>query len=186
MLALCIGGAECVWDDLARFGEFHCEPDLVVACNDIITKWPDRLDAAVSMHPEQMGRWLRERAINHLPPPARVFAHLYAHDVYTAFERVPHLFDGATESGSSGLFCVQVAMQQLGATKVVCAGMPMDGAPHFYGGKGWDGAQLHRVGWRQALPHLANVRSMSGWTRELVGAPTKEWIDGKDHLLRAG
>ena len=185
MIALAIGGAACVWRDVSAFAEFGVEPDIIVACNDMIASWPDRLDAAVTMHPERLREWLVAREANGFSPPARIFMHATAHEIHP-WERVPFLFEPEIRSGSSGLFCAQVALQQLGATRVVCCGMPMDDAPHFTGGAKWDGAQCHRVGWMQARAHLGAVRSMSGWTRDLVGAPTKDWLHGHTDPTSSG
>ena len=63
-----------------------------------------------------------------------------------------------------------------GAGRVV--GMPMDEQRHFTRGQAWDMATFHRDGWTKALPKIERkVRSMSGWTRELLGGVTLEWLE---------
>ena len=65
--------------------------------------------------------------------------------------------------------------------RVVLCGCPFDISGHFndesatyHAGELWDWflrGHSHRAG------HNVNVRSMSGNTRELFGAPTKEWVN---------
>ncbi len=41
----------------------------------------------------------------------------------------------------------------------------------------WGDAPHYREAWTDALPEIAGrARSMSGWTRDLLGAPTADWI----------
>jgi len=87
--------------------------------------------------------------------------------------------------GSSGMLAVQVALA-LGCTKVMLCGMPMTPTPHFEQSAEFDAA--HTV-WSEADGHWRSwlrvhqhgwfedrVRSTSGRTRDLFGAPTREWL----------
>lgn len=88
--------------------------------------------------------------------------------------------------GSSGMLAVQVALT-LGCTKVILCGVPMTATEHFSQSHEfdadhtrWTEADMH---WRafervHALGWFENkVRSMSGRSRDLFGAPTREWLE---------
>lgn len=182
-VALVLGGAGGVWRDIdaaMALGEY----DGVVACNDIGTAWPGRLDAWVTLHPDKMADWIKAREAAGHPPADRIVVY----DTYAEREQhrvglkpdlvVPYRFPGQQSSGSSGLFAAKVALVDLGFDRAVACGIPMDGdRGHFFGGARWNGAQRHRAGWKEALPHIRDrLRSMSGWTSELLGAPDAAFL----------
>lgn len=184
MRALVLGGAQTLWRDVTGaldLGEF----DLVVACNDASEVWPGHLDAAVSLHAEKFGYWMERRARAGRPMPDAVIGHAEAgkgilriSELVTGF--VEYRFQGQADSGSSGLFALRYALDVLEADRAVLCGVPMNevGA-HFFDLTPWGAAQSHRRGWSQALPQIADrARSMCGWTADLLGKPTKEWLDG--------
>jgi hypothetical protein len=163
-LALVLGGALTVWDDVEAALALT-EADGIVACNDIAADWPGPLDAAATLHPEFWPRWAARRAAKGYPPVPRVFFNGWA-------------FPGQDRSGSSGLFALKVALVDLGYDRAVLCGVPMDErARHIANFKPWRGAQTLRAGWVQALPAIADrARSMSGWTADLLGRPTPDWL----------
>lgn len=183
-VALVLGGGNCVWSDVdaaLELGEFAG----VVACNDVAAAWPGELDAAVSLHAEKMGLWMSQRRAAGHPEPKAVLGHaefrkgiLKTPACLTGF--TPFKFDGQTDSGSSGLFALKVALINLGFDRAVLCGVPMEALQaHFFDTHKWGGAISHRRGWKQALPQIADrARSMSGWTREILGSPTTEWLSG--------
>ena len=76
-------------------------------------------------------------------------------------------------TGSSSLLGA-VAAIKIGHKKIILCGCPMEGAnknkitPYDYFQKGWVAR----------LPEIKDfVRSMSGYTKEILGKPTKEWIN---------
>jgi hypothetical protein len=74
--------------------------------------------------------------------------------------------------GSSGLFGVQVATEELGAERVVPCGVPMDGSRNAFTRSHWLNHGSYRRPWpRVAKLYRGRVYSMSGWTRTLLGAP---------------
>jgi len=87
-------------------------------------------------------------------------------------------FPGQSDTGSSGLFALKVALTDLGFDCALLCGIPM--APvtgHFFDAAPWTGAGAHQLGWKQALPAIRDrARSMSGWTQHLLGAPTTDWL----------
>lgn len=189
MNAIVIGGASGVWQDISQalpLGQY----DISVACNDAIAHWPGRLDAAVSLHPDKLPGWIAAREANGHKPPGAVYVKAgwrTALDAATV-ERVEALspietdqmFAGQAVTGSSGLFAAKVALEDLGCAKAVCCGVPMNAVQgHFFDDREWAGASLHQAGWNEAKDAICDrLRSMSGWTREIVGAPTPEWLLG--------
>jgi hypothetical protein len=82
-----------------------------------------------------------------------------------------------TWAGSSGLFACEVAIKVLDVTRIVLCGIPMHDEPHFFGGDVWRSGPAYWHEWLKALPHIEdNVRSMSGRTKELLGAPSRQWL----------
>lgn len=189
-LALVLGGAACVWLDLAALermigGEW---PGIVVAANDIGVHWKRHLDAWTSLHPDRLTRsdprhrkrwsWLDQREQAGLNTPE-----LWARkNRFGVANQVQDIFKG----GSSGLLAVEVAME-MGAQRVVCCGCPMTVTPHFeesivHGPLAWKSADSHFRGWKRHETILKpRVRSMSGRTRDLLGHPTRDWILGESH-----
>jgi hypothetical protein len=84
--------------------------------------------------------------------------------------------------GTSGLYAVQVALEELGFDGVILAGCPMDAAagtlaPEHSLMTEAERVDRYRPEWLKALPEIGSrTRSMSGWTRKLLGAPDAEWL----------
>ncbi len=76
-------------------------------------------------------------------------------------------------TGSSSLLGTLAGLK-MGYRKIILCGCPLQGANdqnHSY--------EIYRDGWRAQYDKIRDyVRSMSGWTRELLGAPTEEWLNG--------
>ena len=151
--------------------------DIVVAANDIGSHWPRKLDAWCTLHPEKMGGWRDAREENGYPPATE---HVARHG--RNGPSIDRTFRHPFRNGSSGLLAVAAAMD-LGATKIVCCGVPMTRSPYFadsavhHEGKIFAGADSH---WKEWLRHANSldgiVKAMSGRTMELLGAPTVEWL----------
>lgn len=189
-VALVLGSGAGVWQEIAAaqaLGEFRG----VVACNEMISHWPGALSAAVSLHPEKMPGWLEARKEAGHPPVEKTAVHAEWRDWYRHIGRpetlpftpdlvTPYRFDGQTDSGTSGLFALKVALVDLGFDKAICCGMPMTTeAGHFTMAtyQPWFGALTHRKGWQQAMPEIAGrARAMSGWTADLLGRPDATWF----------
>jgi len=167
--ALILGGAECVLADLTKHcAQYGSLPWLVIAANKIGMFYPGHLDHWVTMHPEQLAPWKKHRRRRG------------GNDDYVTWAgRRPDLVDRVTthSGGSTGLFAAKVALVDLGCERVVLCGVPMDDTPHFIRGAVGDHYEQYRCQWEAYIQELAAcVRSWSGWTRELLGAPTEEWL----------
>lgn len=178
--ALVLGGAGTVWTDVREalaLGRF----DGVVACNDVGAAWPGRLDGWATLHPEKMHRWTSLRRAAGYPRPGRIVTHHQArHGRLPACVdgTIDHNFPGQTLPGSSGLFAAKMALIDLGFDRAVLCGVPMLATPgHFFDASPWNGVTSHRQGWAQAMPHIKDrLRSISGWTSEILGKPDKDWL----------
>lgn len=162
-VALVLGGSP----DLAKDVEAYKGPvDAVIACNEAGFWWKGNLKAWVSLHPEYFQKWSTERKARGY----RTTEILASHRSLTPPIPEPPLglvtkpnFKGQPLGGSSGLFAAKVALQDLGYRHCVLAGIPLlEGYDHF------------RSPWLEVpAKHLNRMRSMSGWTRGLLGRP--EW-----------
>lgn len=167
MIAVVVGGAAGALEEMAAAFRI-ADPDVILAANDVGTRI-ERLDGWCTLHPAQMPEWIRERRRRGLPACRRVIAHKLWRGVVT------DVLDDL--GGSSGLFAVLAAFELFDADRVILAGVPMTPeAGHFFDPSPWRQADRYRRAWTRNLDRLApHVRSMSGWTRELLGEPDKEW-----------
>jgi hypothetical protein len=178
--ALVLGGASCVWDDVLELERMlgHAWDGVVVAANDVGAHWPRDLHHWASLHPYKLPAWmeLREQQIG-----GGVTYELWTDDrrYHTAIV-VDHAIN-AWPGGSSGMLALQVA-KEIGCTRAVLCGIPMTPTGHFIESverfhPQWVSAPGHMRAWRRHLALIEGwARSMSGATRELLGAPTPEWL----------
>lgn len=170
-IALILGGASCVWDD-AKAALALADPDAVIAINDMIPAWPGKIDYAVTLHPNKLPMWLAKRRERGMETDFPCWAHRR--------DRANGVTHYCSDwQGSSGLFAIKVAIQQIGISGAILAGVPMTPTPHFVRGesKPWKSANAFIAGWKRHMDEIKSVaRSMSGWTRQQLGAPTPEWL----------
>lgn len=169
MIALVLGCAECVWLDAYTVLN-QCTPDGIFAVKDMIAKWPARIDYGCTLHPDRTDGYMQERSHNKYPCGFDMYAHKNFGSKITHKE----VRDWA---GSTGLFAVKLALE-MGFSGIVLAGVPMQiEYGHITRKQPWVHAHSFRNGWNHHRKELEPyVRSMSGWTREMFGAPTYEWI----------
>lgn len=185
MNALVIGGAACAYEDLAELETMLGRPWPwpIILANDIGATFPRRFDYWVSLHVDRISKWSEHRARLGLPGGFQIWGR---HRPLPHPLRTARKLDGsvhARNGGSSSMLGVDVAERVVGATRVVLCGCPMDNRPHFAEsiehrpGTPWRAYAAHRNGWNRARNELVDVvRSMSGWTREMFGAPTPEFL----------
>ena len=104
----------------------------------------------------------------------KIFTRRGAHGVASYVVRAKWL-------GTSGLYGVQIALEELGFDGVILAGVPIDAAAGTLCAHSLmtdaDRVERYRPEWMLALPTIgARTRSMSGWTREILGEPTSQWL----------
>lgn len=183
-LALVIGSAQCVWDDLGRVYELlnGQRPEWVLSVNDFACQWDgfknwdNSLDAFVTFHAEKLEMWREKRLGAGLPEPG-----LWV----TAPRRPLPDFPVLTVpnwGGSSAFLAVSCAVNHLRARKIIAAGCPLDyNMSHFDRDKPFSAAGSYRRGWQTHHADLRHrLRSMSGWTRDQYGEPDKGWVSAPD------
>lgn len=147
-----------------------------VGVNDFGAEWPVELDYFATLHPEKLPMWKEKRKALGLNTNCTFV---------TRHHSTVEIRDGGLTTfqkdkdwgGSSGLFGVQVAATIANADKIILAGIPMDNGSHYNSEKPWQHFEFYRRGWTMRKDFFAPLtRSLSGWTRDLLGAPTAEWI----------
>ncbi len=184
MIALVVGSAACIWDDVKAAQEL-CEFDAVCCVKRAGIAWPEKFDVWATLHPEFMDDYEARRKAAGLPagyeivapPPNEVGMHGKKGNIA---RREPYCWPGMNASPGSGIYGIKV-MLSLGY-RVVAAGIPMNNEPHFlkhetWGEGNWNGLDAFERGFKESIPHMmGNVRSMSGRTREILGFPDPTWL----------
>lgn len=175
--AVVLGRASTVWDELEEVRKIR-QPDLVVAVNVAGRDYPGKIDHWVSFHAELFFKWLDERrALGH-PEPGLLWSGIHRGKKLGEGLGLPLNYVDIKGGGSSGMMGVLVALQFM--PRAVLCGVPLDNSPRFDDPTGWKEFHAYRAAWKRELPMLSTrVRSMSGWTKDLLGYPYQEWIDGK-------
>lgn len=169
--AIIVGGSECVDEEVAQ-AQFLCRGyDLeYFFINDQISHFPDE-GYAISLHPEKIPLWLNERRQKGYPTPLKVWCHRQHKN-----KAMTHVTPDW--GGSSGLFALKIAREEEKHDHIILCGVPMKtDAKHFVRRINWTACEAFLRGWRAHTNDLRPyVRSMSGWTRELLGAPDEAFL----------
>lgn len=192
--ALVIGCAACVWDDL-KAAKALGSYDAIYCVKQMGVHYSKKFDFWVTLHPEAMDIYEIQRKALGFPGGYEIVAPLSNElgmhgSKGNIARRVSYRWNkDDNSSASSGIYGAKVALED-GFDRVVLAGIPMtpEGG-HFLPegktvsgqvrGKVWNGHSSFVVGFNYAIPHLRDkVKSMSGHTQKVLGAPTREWIAG--------
>lgn len=176
-LAVILASAECWESDLDEFRAVYESPHDVIAVNDAGWLYKDRVDHWVTLHPENFPKWLERR------PERDGIEFWTAGDRAHRYDRLDFNTLGHWGCGSSALFAVTVGLY-MGYDRMVLCGVPMMSVPHARGASDWDGkpwpdkeVEIHRQGWTYHKDKIAGaVRSMSGWTADLLGKPDDAFL----------
>jgi len=186
-ILIIIGSAPCCADDIVAFSSMYqgalplySYGDNPVACDwmliglDSVEKisWPAQYFA--TYHTPDIGpAFDRRRAYGGNVDFKKIIAHQQCIEQSTGRELVDLIIPCEPPSGSSALLGVLAGIK-LGYQKIIVCGCPLIGRND----KQYDYANF-RAGWTAKEKQIKEVtRSMSGWTRDLLGAPTAEWIVG--------
>lgn len=179
--ALIVGCADRVWRDveeaqkLATFDKIYCVKLAGV-------HWKERFDYWITLHPEYMDDYEKQRHELGYPNGYEIVAPLVCelgdHGTKgTVHRRVSYRYPEMSSSASSGIYGAKVALGD-GHSRVVLAGIPMSNENHFSRGRPWTQKGCFVAGFEKSIPHMrGRVKSMSGMTREILGAPDKDWMD---------
>lgn len=183
-IALILGGADNLEEDrLAALKLFA--PDLIVATNNAGRDYPGHVDHWVTMHPSRtpatpgMEGWVAERRKAGRPDAGQLWI---PHHRNPPKGLEPLVRRAPSAGGSSGLFACFVVVKML-CCRGVLVGVPMMAERRHYDDKRiWAEAPRYWGNWLTAARKESvlrrDIRSMSGKTRELFGAPTEEWLRG--------
>lgn len=172
MLVVVVGGAECVWGDLAAAQTLCAEAGVqpvYYALNDMIPLF-DGECAAITLHRHKLNAWLAQRRQSHRPAPRQVWAN--------SKERADQVTNCTADwGGSVGLFAVKVALEQ-GHKRIILCGVPMETTGnHFIRKTRWVACEAF---WSRWVSHMAEIqpfaRSFSGKTEKVLGFPTVEFL----------
>lgn len=193
MKALVVGCSRGVWDDVAKAKSIGTY-DAVYCVKQIGIVWPERFDVWVGLHPEAMDKCEAQRAAKGLPNGYEIVAPLKGElgmwgEKGRIARRVSYRWNKEmTGSAGSGLYGAKVALND-GYDRVVLAGIPMTkadghfmkGTPNVHNqirGDFWLGLDEFLDGFTRSIPFMrGKVRSVSGKTMEILGAPTPEWLE---------
>lgn len=172
-VALVIGGSRPVWDELETAKELVGKrASVVVATNYAGRFYRGDIDAWATLHPESFEAWAEERAERGLNTDYRALMY-YGRKKVAGTEVVRQRWNG-----SSGLFGAQVALDVMDCAGVILCGVPLDAsAGHFHDAGAWALADKYRDGFLRAKADGAPIRSMSGWTADLLGRPDEAWLE---------
>ncbi len=161
--------------------------------------YPEKFDVWVTLHPEKMDEYERDRAAKGLPDGYEIVCHLQGEcgdhrDKGRISRRTSFVYQskgkGSPATAGSGMFGAKVAVED--GFNAVLAGIPMDkNTGHFLPGTRtinqleiksathWNERDAFMLGYEQYVPHLlGKVKSMSGTTRKDFGEPTPGWLRG--------
>lgn len=185
-IILCLGGAACFDRDWAAWHrQFPGVRYDVAACNEAGIFLPGAYKLWASLHPEKLvAEWAPMREAAGLPMPEHVICNKGGRGrlVQRVIRRGWQIDEERHQdwNGSSGLYVPNIAVMHLGYRRAVLIGIPMDSTPNrFRDERGWKDAQRYREGWEHARKCPAfkpYVRSMSGWTAEILGQPDAAWL----------
>jgi hypothetical protein len=174
--AVVLGGATAVWDELVA-AQALCRFDVVVAVNHAGRDYDGPIDHWASYHAALLPKWIDERRNKGRSPAGTLWTATYHGQ--SLGRRVNLKFQTLEGTGgSSGFLGARIALRF--AERVVLCGVPMDPAREHYDKAGaWKECERYRQTWVDgAASFTGRVRSMSGWTADLLGRPTAGWVGG--------
>jgi hypothetical protein len=154
-------------DDLDKFKLICSDFDVLAVGLDC--SYDGRIDYFATYHVEDIPLYHINRFKGNQNTDYKVISHV---DSDIAKSHIDIVYPYEPPSGSSSLLGA-LASKSLGYKKIVLCGCPLEGLnkkkqPYISFQKGWT-AKFTQV--------KGNVKSMSGWTRELLGEPSKEWLE---------
>ena len=181
-IAVMIGCALCWEEDLNRLRSLCLDFDIFAVGLDCPYK--GKIDYLVTYHIEDIEEYKNKRTKESLSTDYKVISHTDDFKKYGKERNqkvrwtnvnIDIVYPHEKPSGSSSLLGAKAALFKLGYDKVVLVGCPMDVGNVENKKKSYT---MFQKGWLYFKKDLAGkVKSMSGWTKELLGEPTKEWVE---------
>lgn len=172
-VAFVLGGANTLDSDMSVAYSL-ATPDTIIATNHAGRDFPGKLPHWCTLHTELMQGWMDERRESGRPGAGQMWTSntkTVPPDHVELYRYLP------SWNGSSGLLAVQVALE-LGYKRIILCGVPLDKKAEHYDYSGpWMDAPRYRSAWTRHLSEIRDyVRSPSGWTQQILGAPTSAWL----------
>lgn len=190
---LIMGSASCVWEDIEKFEQLNIKHDRMAVNYTGMFCWD--MEHWVSEHPE-IFRWLPMLKLKMCNNLVRVYKESDEGTYKCTYPGMAHtnrpdteenivkttVWHGLDIGGTSSMFGVRVGIA-LGYDKIILAGVPLDGAGYFFlpptKNISNHGDRATQITWERQKEFLSErVRAMSGFTKNLLGEPTKEWLNG--------
>ncbi len=173
-------GCSLEWaSDLNRLREMFASPVIVAVGLDC--PYREKVDYFATYHIEDINAYFEKRCKEKLNLDYKVITHT---DDFIKYEKgtrkkvkkektiIDIIYPYEPPSGSSSLLATKAMIKQ-GFDKIVLCGCPLEGTNK----DNLSYTQFQR-GWMKHRVSLGDkVRSMSGWTKEFLGEPTKEWVE---------
>lgn len=185
-ILIIVGSAPCSAEDIIAFSSMYqgkqqlysYDPSVDAACDfmliglDSVEKIPWPAQYFATYHTSDIGPAVdRRKFYGGNVDFKMIIAHQQHIEKSTGRELVGLIIPCEPPSGSSALLGVLAGIR-LGYEKIIVCGCPLIGVNN----KQYDYANFQK-GWTAKLNEIKDkTRSMSGWTRDLLGAPTEEWI----------
>lgn len=175
---LVCGFAATLWDDLAAVESV--KPGLpIIAVNEAAVHLPAFAIYSFHTEAEKLGRWTKEQRENFgdgFTVHGSGSRDFYEHNIRN-YPHVQYWWAASASRGSSG-WCARILAGMMGFDEVVLCGIPLDHRryadkkPAWY----WQSGRTNAVTvFQKAVKadtvHHEGCYSVSGWTRELLGAP---------------
>lgn len=173
-LVIC-AGAKCIWDDLALLNVRAETSDThILAVNDVVMHLPMRVRHLYSNDHRKIPHWLGARRDQ--------YTRAYGPIEYVHSNRVGARYNWPWPGHGTSLLGAVYTGLAMGYAPIVICGGPLDNSPNYFS-PDWELRNFTReVGtkpdgtmqyWAQAAAKCfrGRVKSMSGRTRELLGAP---------------
>jgi hypothetical protein len=162
--------------DNSSYASNHAALDLSVVSLmaiglDAVDKYLWNVKYFATYHPSEIEMAKERRASAGGNTDYMVISHQQHAENITGRDLVDLIIPCEQPSGSSALLGVLAGIQ-LGYKKIIVCGCPLQGKND----KGYDYANF-QTGWTAKLSEIKDkTRSMSGWTKELLGSPDTIWL----------
>lgn len=162
------GAAPNVMDDIGEFLHMAADwkLDWMAVGLDAVNKYEWPITFVVTYHPNEAVD-IRDRRREYGGNDDFTLISHVDHDDKGTYDGIDVIEPHVRPSGSSALLGVRYALKK-GYRRIVLCGCPLDIYPYNTFQKGWEDG----LGQEQKV----HIRSMSGWTRRFLGAPTEEWL----------
>jgi hypothetical protein len=170
---LVMGAGYTLWEDLAKIWNTH--KGHLMAVNRVILDFADPIEHAVGCHPYELllfSLWRRE----HYPSHEHMYTHscrIYDEASYEAYLIPQFLWDFPDYYHGSSTLTGVLAGLVMGYEEIILAGVPMEGSYYCCPFWQYPYEDAFMKDWEKAAKNSfdGKVKSLSGKTRELLGAP---------------